>query len=390
MIPLNNTQTAFRHKSDKELRLSRFLFSSMRSPFISGIGKWLMNVTLSGSLPVKGLIRSTIFKQFCGGENLKECLDFTDEMHRYGVLSYITYAAEGKENNEEFEKSVQELVKTIGGISGSSAIPFSVFKVTSMASYDMLEKVSANAPLSQAEEEEWTNIIARVDRVCEAALKSGKPINIDAEESWIQPALDNVVEIMMKKYNRERTVVFNTFQMYRKDRLDFLKSSYAKAQEEGYFFGAKLVRGAYMEKERARAGQLGIPSPVHETKADTDASYDAGIVFCLEHLEKNFLVAGTHNMDSVHKLAGHMEKLGLAHNDPRIYTAQLLGMSDNITFNMAHAGYLAVKYVPFGPIRDVIPYLLRRANENAAIQNQTGRELSLIKEEISRRKKQRA
>ena len=386
MVHLDNSAIAFRYKDDRQLNTAYRLFKAMSVPFMASVGKGLMRLALSLRLPVTGLFRATIFRQFCGGESLQECLGSVSTLHKFNVMSYITYAAEGKENQTEFERSVKELVRVISSIKDQPAIPFAVFKITSMASYDFLEKVSSGVQLTEAEQKEWEAVRRRVDAVCKAASDAGKPINVDAEETWIQPALDQLTEEMMAKYNRERTLVFNTFQMYRKDRLAFLRTSWEKANREGYHFGAKLVRGAYMEKERVRAEQMGHPSPIHDTKEDTDKAYDEAVRFCLDHLEGNLLLMGTHNANSITKLTEEMEKRNISKEDPRIFTAQLLGMSDNITFNMANEGYHSVKYVPFGPIREVIPYLLRRADENSSVQDQTGRELHLLEKEIQRRK----
>jgi len=386
-VSLQNSKIAFQSKSNKELRLAAHLFRAMQYPLLVSFGKFIMKVVQITKLPLQPLIRSTIFKQFCGGIDFEECLDTVRKLHSYNVKSYITYAAEGKEIEKDFERSTRELVELVGKLKEHSEIPFTVFKITAFARFKLLQKISAKESLNKAEEEEYNRVLERMQRLCSACHDKGIPVNVDAEESWIQPAIDDVVALMMKKYNGKKTIVFNSFQMYRKDRMNFLVDSHQKAKRDNYFFGAKLVRGAYLERERARAKRHGYASPIHETKADTDNAYNKAVQFCVKNIENSMLVTGTHNVRSTEFLAQIMNDEGLSKDDPRIYCAQLMGMSDNITFNMADVGYTAVKYIPYGPVMDVIPYLIRRANENSSIKGQMGRELKLINEELERRKK---
>ena len=280
---------------------------------------------------------------------------------------------------------MEEILRTVAVAKDRKEIPFSVFKPTGICRFALLEKKSAST-LNDAEQAEWARVEARMLRLCQAAYDAGEPILVDAEESWIQPAIDALVERMMERFNRERAIVYNTVQLYRHDRLAYLKAAHERAVKGGYFIGMKLVRGAYMEKERARAAEQGYPDPIQPDKAASDRDYDAALRFCVEHIDRISVVAGTHNERSSLLLARLMQERGLAHNDPRIHFSQLLGMSDNISYNLAAAGYNVAKYVPYGPVREVLPYLIRRAQENTSARGQTGRELGLILTEQKRRR----
>ena len=225
--------------------------------------------------------------------------------------------------------------------------------------------------------------------ICQAAADSRIGVLVDAEESWIQNTVDALTMQMMDAFNRDRVVVYNTIQLYRHDRLAFLKHSYEAAHEKGFVLGAKLVRGAYMEKERKRADQLSYPSPIQPNKEATDRDYDLGVTFCIQHIEDIALIVASHNENSNLLAARLLEQRNLPLNHPHVHFSQLYGMSDNITFNLAKAGCPVSKYLPFGPIKDVIPYLMRRAQENSSVSGQTGRELGLIKKELKRREENR-
>lgn len=384
-LSFDNTEIAFRYRSDKELKRAHFLFSSMSSPFLSKTGMKLTQLAMSWNLPIKSMIKKTIFQQFCGGETIEEAAQTAATLGRYNVGIALDYSVEGKEEEAEFDHAVPEFVKAIEYAATQKNIPFIPIKITGFARFALLEKLHSDAALSAAEQEEWKRVQDRIDRICAAAARCRNMILIDAEESWIQQPVDDLADAMMEKYNKGTIVIFNTFQMYRHDRLVFLEASHRKAMTRGYILGAKLVRGAYMEKERARAAEMGYPSPIQPDKASTDRDYDLGVVYCLDHLDSIALFIGTHNEQSCYKATEIIRQKGLQPGHNHIYLSQLYGMSDNITFNLADAGYNVSKYLPYGPVKDVLPYLMRRAQENTSVAGQTSRELGLIKKEMNRR-----
>lgn len=387
MLPeFDDTAIAFRYRNNKELKQAQFLFSSMGSPTLTKIGMTLTKWAMGLGLPVKGLIKNTIFRQFCGGETIEEAAHTASVLNEYGVGVILDYSVEGKEEEEEFDKAVPEFIRAIRYAATQPNIPFISIKVTGFARFGLLEKIHSEQALNPAEQEEWQRVRQRIRQICEAAAQYHTMVLVDAEESWIQAPVDELTDAMMEAFNKNETIVYNTYQMYRHDRLEFLKTSYQRAAEKGYILGAKLVRGAYMEKERARAEEMGYPSPIQPDKASTDSDYDAGVLFCLERIDRIALFAGTHNEQSCFKAAAYLQEHHIPFNHPHVYFSQLYGMSDNISFNLAHAGYHVAKYLPYGPVQDVIPYLMRRAQENTSVAGQTGRELSLIKKEIKRRK----
>lgn len=382
---LSDTRTAFAAKSDRELWQAYQLFRIIGTPILTRVGSTLSKVALALHLPVKGAIKATIFQQFCGGETIEESLRTAARLAKSGVGTILDYSVEGQDDEASLDATTEETLRTIAAGKGRPEIPFAVFKPTGIARMEVMRKVSDGTALSPQEEQEWAHAKARTLRICQAAHDAEVPVLVDAEESWIQPAIDALVEDMMMRFNRTRAIVFNTVQLYRHDRLAFLKACEAHAAANGYHLGVKLVRGAYMEKERARAAEQGYPDPIQPDKASSDAHYDEALRFCMDHLGHIALVAGTHNEASTLLLARLMAEHGLAHDDARIHFAQLLGMSDNISFNLAAAGYRVAKYVPYGPVREVLPYLIRRANENTSARGQTGRELGLIIAERRRR-----
>lgn len=387
MLPeFDNTEIAFRYRTDKELKKAHFLFSSMSSQALTSLGMKLTEKALAWKLPVKGLIKSTLFNQFCGGETMDEAGETAALIGRYGVGTILDYGVEGKEAEEEFDRAVPEFIKAIRYAASNKNIPFISMKVTGFSRFALLEKVNNRIVLNEQEVEEWKRIFERIDFICKAAHEHNVMVLIDAEESWIQEPVDELADIMMSRYNREKVIVFNTFQMYRHDRLDFLKVSYNKAQEKGYLLGAKLVRGAYMEKERNRASAMGYRDPIQPNKQSTDRDYDAAVLFCLKHLNDLAVFIGTHNEKSCLEAARYMDSNQISANTDRVYFSQLFGMSDNISFNLANSGYHVAKYLPYGPVTDVIPYLMRRAQENTSVAGQTGRELGLLQRELSRRR----
>lgn len=338
-------------------------------------------------LPVNWFVKPTIYKQFVGGETITDSIPVVEMLGKYNVKAILDYSVEGSDSKEGIQNALEETLCSIENAANHSNIPFAVFKPTAFTTSTVLLKVSAGDELTANEKEEADNFRKRVDKLCSAAFEKGIPILIDAEDSWYQNFIDDVVNDMMAKYNKERTIVFNTFQMYRHDRLDYLKKSFQMALEGNYFLGAKFVRGAYMEKERERAAQLGYPSPIQPDKEHTDNDYNAALKFCIEHIDRITIFNGTHNEYSSGYLTELMAEAKIAKDDPRVWFSQLYGMSDHISFNLAHNGYNVVKYLPYGPVKYVIPYLVRRAEENTSVKGQTGRELSLIKKEIKRRKR---
>lgn len=387
MISFENTEIAFADKSDKELDRAFWLFKLVGNSSLVGIGKSALNLALALRLPIKGLIRKTVFEQFCGGESIAQCDDTIQKLHNSNVYSLLDYSSEGKESAADLDRSAQEIIAANNFGKADERVPFSVFKPTAIFPNRLLAKKNASADFSELELKEWAASKARMAAICETASKNDVPIFVDAEETWFQDAIDELVEEQMQLHNREKTIVYNTIQLYRKDRLEFLKASFAKAQKGGYKLGVKLVRGAYMEKERARAKEQGYPSPINNTKADTDRDYNSALEFCVQNHPHINVIAGTHNEESARYLTQLMEKAGLKNDDEHVVFSQLYGMSDNISFNLAAQGYNVVKYVPYGPIEDVMPYLIRRAEENTSVAGQTGRELSLIIKEKARRRR---
>lgn len=382
----NNTQNAFALKSDTELDRAYFLFKLIDNEPLVRIGTAVTNFAIKAHLPVEGLIRATVFDHFCGGVNEDDCLPVVDKMFTKGVSSVLDYSVEGKEEEAQFDAALDMTLKTIDFAQERQAIPFAVFKPTGFGRFHLYEKLGEKQTLTADEQKEWDRVVERFDIVCKAAHDKNVALLIDAEESWMQDAADDLVADMMRKYNKEKAIVFNTLQMYRHDRLDYLKKLHQQAQAEGFYIGMKIVRGAYMEKEHKRAEEKNYPTPICASKEATDVNYDAAVQYMIGHIGRMAIFAGTHNEESSYKLMQLMEQGGLAKNDQRVWFGQLYGMSDNISYNLAANGYNVAKYLPFGPVRDVMPYLIRRAEENTSVAGQTSRELTLIKTERDRRK----
>jgi proline dehydrogenase len=385
----NNTEVAFSLKSDTELDRAYFLFKMIDNQPLVRIGTAVTNFAIKAHLPVEGLIRATVFDHFCGGVNEVDCLSVVDKLFTKGVSSVLDYSVEGKEEEEQFDAALKMTLKTIEFAKEREAIPFAVFKPTGFGRLDLYEKVGTNIELTESEKLEWNRVEARFDKVCSEAHQKNVPLLIDAEESWMQDAADDLVAQMMRKYNKEKAIVFNTLQMYRWDRLDYLKNLLQQAKKEGFYIGMKIVRGAYMEKENLRAEEKGYPTPICESKEATDLNYDAAIHFMVENIDRMAIFAGTHNELSSYKLMEYLQELNIEKKDARIWFGQLYGMSDNISYNLSANGYNNAKYLPFGPVRDVMPYLIRRAEENTSVAGQTSRELKLITAERDRRKGKR-
>ncbi|MCS6989034.1 MAG: proline dehydrogenase family protein [Chloroherpetonaceae bacterium] len=385
-LDFNDVAVAFESKSDKQLAERYLLFRAMNNPTLTKLGTSLLAWAIRRRLPIKGLVKATIFKQFCGGETIEECLPVVAELGKANVKSILDYSVEGEGNEASFDSVVEKTLQAIELSKREKLISFAVFKMTGIARFGLLEKVSAAQTLSSGEVAEWARVKARLRKICDAALEADLPVMIDAEESWIQAAIDSLADEMMERYNKHKPLVYNTIQLYRKDRLAFLKASFAKAEKGGYYLGAKLVRGAYMEKERERAAMMGYPSPIHDAKEATDRDFNLAIEFCVERIDRIGICAGTHNEESSLKLARLVAEKGLPLNHPRVHFSQLYGMGDHISYNLAKAGFNVAKYVPYGEVKFVLPYLIRRAQENTAVAGYASRELRLLIAERQRRK----
>jgi proline dehydrogenase len=385
-LDFQDTATAFADKSNSELKEKYRIFKLMNSPFLNSIGTRATKFALSLGLPVEGLIKTTVFEQFCGGETIEECEPTVVKLGASKIGSILDYSVEGKSDEADFERTKEETIRTVRRAKDDPRIPFTVFKVTGIAPLGTLEKLSNKKRLDAKGQAKCERIHNRVQEICEVAYSIGQPVFIDAEESWIQDAIDRLAIEMMEKFNRERPIIFNTWQMYRTDRLDHLKEARRNAKRDGYILGVKLVRGAYMEKERERAEQMGYTSPIQADKEATDHAYDAAIDYCLSHLEDVAFVAGTHNESSTQQLVRKMHDRGIPVDHPHVFFSQLFGMSDNLSYVLADNGYSVSKYVPYGPVKDAIPYLIRRADENTSVTGQVSRELDLIEKELKRRR----
>ena len=384
----SDTKTAFELKSQSELNWAYWLFKLIGNNALINMGTALTNFSLKLRLPVEGMIRSTVFNQFCGGVSEQDCLPVIQKMHNKGVGSVLDYSVEGKDDEASLEATFQKTMETIdfGNQHRNDGIPIVVFKPTGFGRFAIFQKITEGKSLTAGEEKEWEKIKQRFDAACKKAYEYKLPILVDAEESWMQTAADDLVEEMMRKYNKEEAIVYNTLQMYRHDRLPYLKGLYERAVADGFYIGVKVVRGAYMEKENERAAEQGYPTPICASKQATDDNYNAVVTYIIEHIDRIALFAGTHNEESAALIMDLMAKKGLAKNDKRVWIAQLYGMSDHISFNASKEGYNVAKYLPFGPVREVMPYLIRRAEENTSVAGQTGRELTLLSAEKKRRK----
>jgi len=382
----NNTKSAFKLKSNAELDRAIFLFSMMNYSSLVKAGSALTKLSLKLHLPVETLIKKTIFEQFCGGVTEEDCKPVTKEMYDENLHSILDYSVEGKKTEEEFDSAMKKKLSLIEYAKNSDEVSFAMFKPTGIGRFEIWEKVSEKVSLTDEEKEEWDRVKKRVDTLCSKAYELGVRLYADGEETWMQTSADDLMEEMMRKYNKEKVLIFNTLQCYRWDRLQYLKDLHEKAKNEGFKIGAKIVRGAYMEKENARAKKLGYPSPICESKEATDVNFNSVLSYCLNHLNDISVFIGTHNEVSSYLALQIIEDKGISIDDKRIWFSQLYGMSDHLSYNLAKKGYNAVKLVPFGPVRDVVPYLLRRAQENTSVKGQTGRELSLLREEKKRRK----
>ena len=385
-INFDNTEIAFRNKSNAELKQAYWLFKIISSNFLTNVGPPITNFLLNIGFPIKGAIKATIFKQFCGGETINDCEHTIEQLHLGKVGTILDYSVEGEDEEEVFDFTCEEIIRTINRADGDPRVPITVFKVTGIGRFALLEKLDAKQALSPAEVEEYDRVKKRCEKICQAAFDKQVPVMIDAEDSWVQDTIDELALELMTRFNKERLIVYNTYQMYRHDKLADLKADYLIAKETGFILGVKMVRGAYMEKERKRAAEMGYPSPIQPDKAATDRDYDESLRFCIQNIDQIGIVCGTHNEESSRLLTELIDQNNIPHHHPHVYFAQLLGMSDNLSFNLSDAGYNVAKYVPYGPIKAVMPYLFRRAQENTSVAGQTGRELGLIAKEKTRRR----
>lgn len=402
-VSFDNTEFAFEYKKDTELKKARFLFSCMGKPWLVKFGTRFTPWAVKSGLPVKGLIRNTIFEQFVGGETLDQTAVVAKKLAGYHVQVILDYGVEGGDDGEQgFDHATQEFVRVINYAATQPNIPFMSIKVTGFARFALMEKLDALMQqqqgslmkrylqaieqLSADEKEEWHRVRQRMMTICQTASDKNVGVLVDAEETWIQDPVDALTMLVMDLFNKEKAIIYNTIQLYRHDRLQFLKESKAAAEERNFILGAKIVRGAYMEKERKRAEEMNYPSPIQPDKQSTDRDYNSGLEFCIDNLDSISVIVASHNENSNLLAVKLLREKNLPLDHPRIHFSQLYGMSDNITFNLAHAGCRVSKYLPFGPIEDVIPYLMRRAQENTSVKGQTGRELALITKELKRRK----
>jgi len=386
-LSFENTEIAFRHCSNADLKRAYWLFRVINVNFLVKIGPPITNFAVKIGLPINGLIKATIFKHFCGGETIRECEKTIRSLQHGGVGTILDYSIEGEDDEQVFDNTCEEIIRTIRRAAKDTSIPLTVFKVTGVARFTLLEKLDAGLQLTAAEQEEWQKVQGRVLAICEKAHAAGIPVMIDAEESWIQNTIDQLALAMMKRFNADKAIVYNTYQLYRHDKLQSLMHDHQTVFQSSAILGAKLVRGAYMEKERRRAEENGYPSPIQPDKQAADLDYNAAVDYCTDHINTIAFVAGTHNEESCRLLAELLDKKHIDHKNPHVFFSQLLGMSDNLSFNLANAQYNVAKYVPYGPIKAVLPYLFRRAQENTAIAGQMSRELSLIVKEVKRRKR---
>ncbi len=384
-ISFENTEKAFNAKGNQELKRSLWLFKLMGNPTLVKAFSKLIVFAIKIGIPVRLPVKATIFKQFCGGESLEESKDVVKKLSRSHIGSILDYSVEGKESEEDFNRTKDEILKIIKLAKDDRAIPYTSVKLTGIAPFDLLEKINFKKPLSKDEEKEYQSLKVRLAEICNNASLSNVPIYFDAEESYIQEAIDSLAEEMMEIHNTKTAIVLTTLQMYRWDRIDYLNKLIQKAKDKKFFIGIKLVRGAYMERENLRASQMGYKSPIQTSKENTDSDFDKAVDICLENVDLITLCAGTHNEASSMHLISKMKELNIPNDHPHVYFSQLFGMSDHITYNLADAGYNVTKYLPYGPVNSVMPYLIRRAEENTGIAGQMGRELRLIILEKNRR-----
>lgn len=386
-IDFSNTEVAFKNKTTGELRQAHMLFKVMNNSAMVKLGKQMVNLAFSLHVPIKGIIRKTLYRHFVGGESIEDCAKTIDRLATRNVGAILDFAVEGEEKDELFDATCEEVIRTIDFSHKNRNSPFSAFKITGIGRFELLAKISDDVELTKEEQQELERVYKRVEKIFKHGFDMDVPVLIDAEHSWIQPILDKMVLEMMEKYNKDKAIVQNTYQMYRHDAIKRLKEHHKISLEKGFKFGLKIVRGAYMEIERARAEAIGYPSPIHPDKPATDKDFDDVIRYFMNNIDTIDFMVATHNEESSQLLASLIEEYGLPNNHPSIYFSQLYGMSDHITYNLAEKGFNVVKYIPYGAVKTMMPYLFRRAEENTSVKGQSSRELNMIETEIKRRKK---
>ncbi|MEL6536886.1 MAG: proline dehydrogenase family protein [Bacteroidota bacterium] len=385
-LSFEDTSVAFEAQSNAELRQTYFLFALINRPWMVRIGTSAVKLAFQLGLPIKGIVKKTLYAHFCGGEDIQESQPTVKQLADFHIGTILDYSVEGQEDEANYDAAMEETIRTIEAAQDNPDVPFSVFKVTGLGPTQLLVKVQAKGPLNDAEKAAWERVQNRVERICQRGFELGVPIFIDAEETWLQQPIDMLANRMMSKFNKERALIYNTYQLYAKASLENLKKDFDCAQQSGYYLGAKLVRGAYMEKERERAQEQGYDDPIQPDKRATDADYNRALEFSIQHLNNMYICAGSHNEKSNLYLTELMDKANIEPQDPRVFFAQLYGMSDHISFPLAKAGFNVAKYVPYGPVKKVMPYLFRRAEENTSVAGQSGREFTLVKKEMARRR----
>ncbi|QIG89020.1 proline dehydrogenase [Chryseobacterium sp. POL2] len=387
MSIFNDTKLAFADKTDNQLKKAYWMFKAIENPTLTNVGVSMLNFVVKNNFPfADGIVKQTLFEQFCGGESREESMKVVKTLFKHRIGSIFDYSIEGKVDEETFDAFCKEIKDIVRFSIGNPAIPFVVFKPTAFGRIDLYEEVGKGVELTSSQKEEWQRVVNRFDEVCKLCYESDKKVMVDAEETWMQDAADQLCEEMMEKYNKEKPIVWNTIQMYRTGRLEYMEEHLQRAKEKGYFIGYKIVRGAYMEKERERAAEKGYPDPIQPNKDASDRNYNAGIDFMMNNLDRVSAFFGTHNEKSTELIMDKMQAKGLQHDNQHVHFGQLYGMSDNISYFLADKGYNVAKYLPYGPVKDVVPYLTRRAQENTSVAGQTGRELALIEKELKRRK----
>ncbi|MGX9986978.1 proline dehydrogenase family protein [Soonwooa purpurea] len=387
MSIFNDTKLAFADKTDSQLKKAYWMFKAIENPTLTNVGVSMLNFVVKNNFPfVDGIVKQTLFEQFCGGESREESMKVVKTLFKHKIGSIFDYSIEGKVDEETFDAFCKEIKDIVRFSIGNPAILFVVFKPTAFGRIDLYEEVGKGVELTSSQKEEWQRIVNRFDEVCKLCYESDKKVMVDAEETWMQDAADKLCEEMMEKYNKEKPIVWNTIQMYRTGRLEYMEEHLQRAKEKGYFIGYKIVRGAYMEKERERATEKGYPDPIQPNKDASDRNYNSGIDFMMNNLDRVSAFFGTHNEKSTELIMDKMQAKGLQHDNQHVHFGQLYGMSDNISYFLADKGYNVAKYLPYGPVKDVVPYLTRRAQENTSVAGQTGRELALIEKELKRRK----
>lgn len=381
------SDSAFSHYSISQLRRTKVLFKILQNPLVSWFSGFVPHIPILLRLPfVKSLIKHYIFSHFCGGEDWKEVHQSALKLQKQNILSSLDYSVECKQTEQDYETTKKVLLNVLEEAKNLSHIPFCVLKITGLGRFALLEKIHNGQTLSDNEKAEWQRVQSRFDSICEKAVDCNTKLLVDAEESWIQKPIDNIVKRAMKRHNQNEPMIYNTYQLYLKAKYEQLKTDWEKAKEKGYILGSKLVRGAYMEKETKRAVKMHLPNPIQPSKAKCDQDFNDSLKFCLKHIDDFGIYIGTHNIESTQKARQLMQEYGIAKSDERVFFSQLLGMREILSYELAQQDYLVSKYTPFGKIAEVIPYLLRRIQENSSVKDQLNDEIKVITRELENQK----